>query len=103
MNNDELKISIQELLSRPLITKLMDMHRGIVGNLECILKDSENCEDPVEYARLNGQVYAFAVCRGMVEAILRLEERRCGCGSFIDEENKVSSSTCMDCKRKVLG
>jgi hypothetical protein len=103
MNNEELKISIQELLSRPLITKLKDMHRGILGNLECVLKDSEDCPDPIEYARMNGMVYAFTLCRGMIEAILRLEERKCGCGSYVDEENKTSSSTCMDCRRKTLG
>ena len=74
MNDDELKISIQELLSCPLITKLKDMHRGILGNLECILKDSEDCPDPVEYARMNGMVYAFTLCRGMIEAIMMYDE-----------------------------
>jgi hypothetical protein len=103
MNEEEIKLNIQEILKRPLIDKIKHMHKEILGNIECIFKESENCNHPIEHARYNGQVYAFTLCRGMVEAILRLEDRRCGCGSLVDEEEKDSSSRCMDCKRKILG
>jgi hypothetical protein len=103
MDGEKIEYSIEELINLPLIDKIKDMHKAILANIEIILKDSENCPYPVEYSRMNGMVYAYAHCKVMMESILRFEEQRCGCGSWIDQENKSTSSTCIDCKRKTLG
>lgn len=74
MNIDESKIYIAELLNRPLFIKIKDMHQGLLIKIDCIRKDFENCVDPIEFSRLNGQVYAFNLCRAMIESIIRFEE-----------------------------
>jgi hypothetical protein len=76
MTDDEIKLTIKEMLGRPLTQKLKDALMGIEGNIDHILEESEHCQDPTEYARLNGQIYAFSVCRGMLQSIIRLEEIR---------------------------
>ena len=74
MTEQEMKFTIQEILNRPLLQKLKDMLMGIEGIIDLTLKESNDCRDPTEYARLNGQIYAFSVCKGMLDSIMRLED-----------------------------
>lgn len=76
MNEQEIKLSIQEFLNRPLTQKVRDMLMAIDGHLTNTMKECEECQEPCEYARMNGEIYAFSVCKGMLQSIIRLEEIR---------------------------
>ena len=102
MNQKESKRIIEELLNRPLITKIKDMLTGIEGNICAIMEDTNTCDDPKQFNHMNGQVYAFAVCRSMLQSILKLHESKCGCGCYVAQETKDITHYCCDCKRGLI-
>ncbi len=75
MNQD----SIEEILTKSLMEKLMDMQKGLEGNIAMVYQNSFICEnqcDMVEYARANGQIWGLTFAKAMLDAILRLEDKR---------------------------
>jgi len=71
--------NIDEILRKPLIKKLQDMQKGLEGNIDFVYQNSLVCADKcdmVEYARANGQIWGLTFAKGMLDAILRLEDRR---------------------------
>jgi hypothetical protein len=70
---------INEIFRKPLLEKLQDMQKGLEGNIDFIYQNSLVCADKcdmVEYARANGQIWGLQFAKGMLDAILRLEDRR---------------------------
>jgi len=70
---------IREILHKPLIEKLKDMQAGMQNNLDAIYQNSMIFADQanmVEYARVNGQIWGLQFAKGMLDAILRLENKR---------------------------
>jgi hypothetical protein len=75
MDNED----IMAILHKPLMEKLKDMQAGIQNNLHAIYQDSMIFADQgnmVEYARVNGKIWGLQFAKGMLDAILRLEDRR---------------------------
>ena len=69
--NEEIKY----MLNKPLMEKLDDMRFGIQGNIKAIF-DQEPNSNRLHLSHENGQIYAFSLCLGMLDAIMRLEDRR---------------------------
>jgi len=75
MNPDDIK----DILHKPLIEKLKDMQQGLQLNIAIIYESSTvcgDCENEKEYARANDQIWGLQFAKGMLDSILRLEERR---------------------------
>ncbi len=73
------QFDINEILRKPLLEKLKDMQKGLEGNIDSVYQNALNCDvrcDMVEYARCNGQIWGLTFAKGMLDAILRLEDRR---------------------------
>lgn len=70
---------IKAILNKPLLQKLQDMQAGLQNNLDAIYVNSEIMAEranATEYARANGQIWGLQFAKGMLDAILRLEEKR---------------------------
>ncbi len=75
MDQDDIK----NILHKPLMEKLKDMQEGMQNNLDAIYQNSMIFADQanmVEYARVNGQIWGLQFAKGMLDAILRLEDKR---------------------------
>lgn len=70
---------IKSILHKPLLEKLKIMQESLQCNIDVIYKqseaDTEEC-NMTEYARANGQIWGLQYAKGMLDAILRLEEGR---------------------------
>lgn len=82
---------IKAILHKPLLEKLKIMQESLQWNIDVIYKqsaaDTEEC-NMTEYARAKGQIWGLQFAKGVLDAILRLEERR----DLWDKEKKSDTS-----------
>ena len=71
MNDD-----VNKILNKPTLDKIKHALQGIDGNISVIYENSMAMQDEVEYARANGQIWGLTFAKGMLEALIRLEERK---------------------------